>query len=44
MLPKLILLSVTQLLDCPHPLGNTGATWSLDYIFGGYTRDETKQK
>jgi hypothetical protein len=27
-----------------HPLGNTGATWSLDYIFGGYTRDETKQK
>ncbi len=27
-----------------HPLGNTGATWSMDYIFGGYTRDEVKQK
>lgn len=31
-------------LGLSHPLGNTGATWSLDYIFGGYTRDETKQK
>jgi uncharacterized protein (TIGR02001 family) len=31
-------------LGLSHPLGETGATWSLDYIFGGYTRDETKQK
>lgn len=27
-----------------HPLGDTGATWSMDYIVGGYARDETKQK
>jgi uncharacterized protein (TIGR02001 family) len=27
-----------------HPLGDTGATWGLDYIFGGYDRVETKQK
>lgn len=28
-----------------HPLGDTGATWSLDYIIGGYWRDgEVRQK
>lgn len=27
-----------------HPLGDTGATWSMDYIVGGYDRTETKQK
>lgn len=31
-------------LGLSHPLGATGATWSLDYIFGGYTRDEVKHK
>lgn len=31
-------------LGVSHPLGETGATWNLDYIFGGYTRDEAKQK
>lgn len=30
-------------LGLSHPLGDTGATWSLDYIFGGYARDEAKQ-
>lgn len=31
-------------LGLSHPLGNTGATWSFDYIFGGYARDDSKQK
>lgn len=31
-------------LGIAHPLGATGANWGLDYIFGGYSRDETKQK
>lgn len=32
-------------LGVSHPLGDTGATWSLDYIIGGYWRDgDVKQK
>lgn len=31
-------------LGLSHPLGDTGANWSLDYIIGGYDRLETKQK
>ena len=31
-------------LGVAHPLGDTGATWSLDMIFGGYDRMEVKQK
>ena len=31
-------------LGLSHPLGDTGATWSLDMIFGGYDRLEVKQK
>lgn len=31
-------------LGVSHPLGDTGATWSLDMIFGGYDRLEVKQK
>ena len=27
-----------------HPLGETGADWSMDYILGGYDRTDTKQK
>lgn len=31
-------------LGLSHPLGATGANMSLDYVFGGYARDESKQK
>lgn len=31
-------------LGLSHALGNSGANWGLDYIFGGYSRNETKQK
>ncbi len=31
-------------LGLSHPLGETGATWSLDMVFGGYDRLEAKQK
>lgn len=31
-------------LGLSHPIGTTGADWSLDYIVGGYDRTETKQK
>ena len=31
-------------LGVSHPLGDTGATWSLDMIFGGYDRLDVKQK
>lgn len=31
-------------LGLTHPLGGTGANMSLDYIVGGYDREDTKQK
>lgn len=31
-------------LGLSHPLGNSGATMNVDYIFGGYDRMDTKQK
>jgi len=31
-------------LGLSHPLGDTGATWSLDYIIGGKDRSEIDQK